>query len=320
MNVPCSNEVGGWFIIIFMNKLKLYSRFLLLSPSQVLQLNQLGVEVSKTIEPDVNAIFSDQFFIETNIDQIPSLQYLQVATSGLDQINLNHPKLANAVVSGSRGVFNKPMAEYVLGHVLSVYHNHRFFSQTQKDQQWRPSRHSEELNGKKMAIIGLGQIGLQIAKTFSFFGVKVDGFNRSDVESIYIQQRYPLRELKERLSQYDIVVLALALNQDTLMIINRDILSQLHSKAIFINIGRSELLDETALLDLLKDKKIRHAVLDTFSKEPLPKDHPFWGLENLTITPHISFTSIQNLERMFDALYNNLQLYLQNEKLINQFK
>ena len=303
-----------------MNNLKLFSRFLMLNANQIAQLNQLGIEVSKTLEPDVNAMFSDQFFIETNIEQLPSLQYLQVATSGLDQINLNHPKLANAVVSGSRGVFNKPMAEYVLGHVLSIYHNHRFFAQTQKDQQWRPSRHSEELNGKTMAIIGLGQIGLQIAKTFSFFGVKVDGFNRSDLDSIYIQQRYPLNELKNRLSQYDIVVVSLALNQDTRMMINRDIMAQLNPKAIFVNIGRSELLDELAIIDLLKDKKIRYAVLDTFSKEPLPKDHPFWVLDNVIVTPHISFTSIQNLDRMFQALLTNLQLYLQKERLINQFK
>jgi phosphoglycerate dehydrogenase-like enzyme len=171
-----------------------------------------------------------------------------------------------------------------------------------------------------MAIIGLGQIGLQIAKTFSFFGAKVDGFNRSDVDSIYIQQRYPLTELKDRLSQYDIVVVSLALNQDTLMMINRDLLLQVNAKAIFVNIGRSELLDEVALMDVLKDKKIRYAVLDTFSKEPLPKDHPFWALDNVIVTPHISFTSIQNLDRMFQALYNNLQLYLQNERLINQFK
>ena len=292
----------------------------MLNPTQIAQLNQLGVEVSKTLEPDVNAIFSDQFFIESNIAQLPPLQYLQVATSGLDQINLSHPKLANTVVSGSRGVFNKPMAEYVLGHVLSIYHHHRFFAQTQKDQQWRPSRHSEELNGKKMAIIGLGQIGLQLAKTFSFFGVKVDGFNRSVVDSIYIQQRYPLSELKDRLSDYDIVVVSLALNQDTISMINRDLLFKLNAKAIFVNIGRSELLDEVALIDLLKDKKIRYAVLDTFSKEPLPKDHPFWSLDNVVVTPHISFTSIQNLDRMFQALYNNLQLYLQNERLINQFK
>jgi phosphoglycerate dehydrogenase-like enzyme len=303
-----------------MKNLKLFSRFLMLNPTQIAHLNQLGVEVSKTLEPDVNAIFSDQFFIESNIEQLPPLQYLQVATSGLDQINLSHPKLTNTVVSGSRGVFNKPMAEYVLGHVLSIYHHHRFFAQTQKDQQWRPSRHSEELNGKKMAIIGLGQIGLQLAKTFSFFGVKVDGFNRNVVDSIYIQQRYPLSELKDRLSDYDIVVVSLALNQETKSIINRDLLFKLNAKAIFVNIGRSELLDEVALIDLLKDKKIRFAVLDTFSKEPLPKDHPFWGLDNVVVTPHISFTSIQNLDRMFQALYNNLQLYLQNERLINQFK
>ena len=303
-----------------MKNLKLYSRFLMLNPQQVEKLHALGVTVTKTIEPDTNAIFSDQFYIETNLDQIPALEYLQVATSGLDRIDLNHPKLANAVVSGSRGVFNQPMAQYVLSHVLSIYQNHRFFTQTQKDQQWRPSRHNEEIAGKRVAIVGLGQIGLQVAKTFSFFGAKVDGFNRSQVDSIYIQNRYSLQDLQSKIGDYEVVIVCLALNQDTLGLFSASLLEKLNPKAIFVNIGRSELLEEPSMISLLQNKKIRHAVLDTFNKEPLPKDHPLWPLENLTITPHISFTSIQNLERMFDALYNNLQLYLQNEKLINQFK
>lgn len=303
-----------------MEKLKLYSRFLMLNPSQIEQLSALGLKVSKTMEPDVNAIFSDQFFLESNLDQLPAFAFVQVATSGIDKIDLNHPKLAKAVVSGSRGVFNKPMAEYVLSHVLSVYQNHRFFSQTQKDQQWRPSRHNEELNGKKVAVIGLGQIGTQVAKTFSFFGAHVDGFNRTPIDSIYVKQVFPLTALAEQLSQYEVVVVCLALNRDTEGIISDVLLRKLHPKAIFVNVGRSELLVEATLIELLQHKKIRYAVLDTYSKEPLPKEHPFWTLENLTMTPHISFTSIQNLERMFQSLYTNLQLYLQNERLINQFK
>ena len=303
-----------------MKPLKLYVRFLMLNPSQLGLLTNLGVTVTKTLDADVNAIFSDQFFIEANINTLPVLDYLQVATSGLDQIPLSHPKLAHAVVSGSRGVFNKPMAEYVLSHVLSVYQNHRFFGQTQKEQQWRPSRHNEELAGKRVAILGMGQIGKQIAKTFSFFGAKVDAFNRSEVDSMYVNQVYRLEDMKANLANYEIVVASLALNEQTKGILSADVLQSLSPKAIFVNVGRSELLDEGALVSLLQEKKIRHAVLDTFSKEPLPKDHPYWALENVTLTPHISFTSVQNLERMFQSLYANLQLYLQNERLINQFK
>lgn len=303
-----------------MPNLKLYSRFLMLNPTQIEKLSQLGVTVSKTLDLDTNAIFSDQFFIESNIEKLPKIAYLQVATSGLDLIDLQHPQLKDAVVSGSRGVFNQPMAQYVLSHVLSVYQNHRFFLQTQKDQQWRPSRHNEELSGKRVAIIGVGQIGLQIAKTFSFFGAKVDGFNRTAIDSIYLQSCYSLQDLPLKISDYEVVIVSLALNQDTKGMISGPLLEKLNPKAIFVNVGRSELIDEPTMMNVLQNKKIRHAVLDTFSKEPLPKDHPFWGLENLTITPHISFTSIQNLDRMFDALYNNLQLYLQNERLINQFK
>jgi phosphoglycerate dehydrogenase-like enzyme len=137
---------------------------------------------------------------------------------------------------------------------------------------------------------------------------------------MYIQQRYPLTELSEKISDYEIVIVSLALNPETKGMISSTLLQKLNPKAIFVNIGRSELIDEAALVDILQQKKIRHAVLDTFLKEPLPKDHPLWALENVTITPHISFTSIQNLDRMFQALYANLQLYIQNERLINQFK
>jgi phosphoglycerate dehydrogenase-like enzyme len=303
-----------------MKKIKLFLRFLTLNNDQLQQLETLGIEVSKTLDLDVNAVFSDQFYIESNIDRLPKLNYLQLATSGYDLVPLDHPNLKDAVVSGSRGVFNQPMAAYVLGHVLSIYQHHAFYRQTQKELQWRPSRHQEELNGKKVAIIGLGQIGQQIAKTFSFFGAKVDGFNRRKIDSIYVQNVYALDTLLDRISTYDIVIVSLALNQDTKGIINASVLNQLATQTIFVNVGRAELIDEALLVELLKAKKIRHAVLDTFSKEPLPKDHPLWTLENVTLTPHISFTSSQNLERMYQALYTNLQLFIQGEKLINQFK
>jgi phosphoglycerate dehydrogenase-like enzyme len=303
-----------------MKKIKLFLRFLTLNNDQLQQLETLGIEVSKTLDLDVNAVFSDQFYIESNIDRLPKLNYLQLATSGYDLVPLDHPNLKDAVVSGSRGVFNQPMAAYVLGHVLSIYQHHAFYRQTQKELQWRPSRHQEELNGKKVAIIGLGQIGQQIAKTFSFFGAKVDGFNRRKIDSIYVQNVYALDTLLDRISTYDIVIVSLALNQDTKGIINASVLNQLATQMIFVNVGRAELIDEALLVELLKAKKIRHAVLDTFSKEPLPKDHPLWTLENVTLTPHISFTSSQNLERMYQALYTNLQLFIQGEKLINQFK
>jgi phosphoglycerate dehydrogenase-like enzyme len=123
-----------------------------------------------------------------------------------------------------------------------------------------------------------------------------------------------------KINDYEVVVVSLALNQETQGIMNASILEKLNPKAIFVNVGRSELIDENTMITLLQNKKIRHAVLDTFNKEPLPKDHPFWTLDNVTITPHISFTSVQNLERMFEALYTNLQLFIQNERLINQFK
>jgi phosphoglycerate dehydrogenase-like enzyme len=223
-------------------------------------------------------------------------------------------------VSGSRGVFNHPMSQYVLAHVLSVYQHHRFFIQTQKDQQWRPSRHQEEIQGKKVAIIGVGQLGLAVAKTFAFFGAKVHGFNRTNKDSIYLEECFALTELEKRLQDYDVVVVTLALNSETKGLVNRTLIEKLSPQVIFVNISRDGVLDEEALVSALQQKKIRHAILDTFSQEPLPKTSPLWTLDNVTITPHISYTSVDNLKRMFEALLTNIQLYRQNEVLINQFK
>jgi phosphoglycerate dehydrogenase-like enzyme len=301
-------------------ELHMLMRFLTLTTEQTTILNDLGVTVTKTLDPKVNAIFSDQFYLETNLDKLPSLHYVQVATSGIDQIDLTHPVFKDAVVSGSRGVFNRPMTEYVISHLLSVYQNHRFFNQTKVDKQWRPSRHGEELGQKKVAIIGLGQIGMQLAKVLSSFGCQVDGFNRRKKESPYLQQVHSLDALSTMISQYEVVIVAIALNAQTKGLINKTILELLHDKAIFVNVSRAEIIDESALVTQLQNKKLRHAILDTFSVEPLPKEHPLWELDNVSMTPHISFTSPVNLSRMFDALVTNLKLYQDDARLVNQVK
>jgi phosphoglycerate dehydrogenase-like enzyme len=300
--------------------LHMFMRFLTLTLEQTTILKDLGVTITKTLDPQVNAIFSDQFFLESNLDKLPPLNYVQVATSGVDQIDLTHPVFKEAVVSGSRGVFNRPMTEYVISHLLSIYQNHRFFNQTKADKQWRPSRHGEELGQKKVAIIGLGQIGMQLAKVLSTFGCHVDGFNRRKKESPYLQQVNTLEYLATKIGDYEVVIVAIALNAQTKGIINKNVMESLHEKAIFVNVSRAEIIDETALVVQLQNKKIRHAILDTFSVEPLAKEHPLWELDNVSMTPHISFTSPVNLNRMFEALVTNLQLYRDESRLINQVK
>jgi phosphoglycerate dehydrogenase-like enzyme len=305
---------------IMNEKLNLYVRFLSLKPEQITALESLGITVQKKLDETTNALFSDQFYVEQNLASLPNLKYLQLGISGADQVPLNHPKLVNTTICGSRGVFNIPMGEYALAHLLSVYQNHRFFDQTQKDAQWRPSRHSEELAGKKVAIIGLGQIGMHLAKVFSTMGCHVMGFNRSKKESIYLKEIYPLQQLKDHVSQADVVIVALALNASTQAMLNEDILRVLGKQTVLINLARAEVIEETAFLSMMKEGRIRHAVMDTYWKEPLPKESELWALKNVTITPHISYTSIKNLDRMFDALYKNLSLYLEGLPLINPLK
>jgi phosphoglycerate dehydrogenase-like enzyme len=117
-----------------------------------------------------------------------------------------------------------------------------------------------------------------------------------------------------------VVIVALALNASTQAMLNEDILRVLGKQTVLINLARAEVIEETAFLSMMKEGRIRHAVMDTYWKEPLPKESELWALKNVTITPHISYTSIKNLDRMFDALYKNLSLYLEGLPLINPLK
>jgi phosphoglycerate dehydrogenase-like enzyme len=115
-------------------------------------------------------------------------------------------------------------------------------------------------------------------------------------------------------------VITLALNDATQGLMNETVIRVLNKNAVLINISRAEIIDEASFLSMMKEGRIRHAVLDTFWKEPVPKESELWSIKNLTMTPHISYTSIRNLDRMFDALYKNLSLYLDGLPLINQLK
>jgi D-3-phosphoglycerate dehydrogenase len=158
---------------------------------------------------------------------------------------------------------------------------------------WEPLE-SMQLKGKTLGLIGLGGIGLEVARIARGIGMEVIGWNRSPRP----QAGVPLLELDELLAAADVISLHLALNDETRGLIDAARLARMKPGAIFINTARAALVEEAALIAALASGRIRHAGLDVFHAEPLRPDHPLARMENVTLTAHAGFRTLEASETL----------------------
>jgi D-3-phosphoglycerate dehydrogenase / 2-oxoglutarate reductase len=158
---------------------------------------------------------------------------------------------------------------------------------------WDPLE-SMQLNGKTLGLIGLGGIGQEVARIARGVGMEVIGWNRSPRPDAGV----PLVELDELLARADVISLHLALNDETRGLINAERLARTKRGVILVNTARAALVEETALLEALASGHIRHAGLDVFHAEPLKPDHPLARMDNVTLTSHAAFRTLEASETL----------------------
>ena len=215
------------------------------------------------------------------------LSWLQAMGAGVDWALV--PALpAGVVVTRIPGIFGPWMREYVLGWCLSITQRTETYRSAQRERRWRQEILPERLAGKTMLIVGLGDIGRTIAVGAGALGVRVIGVSRSGRAVRGVERVFRLPRLERALSEADFVIVVLPLTADTRGLIGAEALAAMKPTAWLFNIGRGAVVDEPALIEALKSRRIGGAVLDVFSTEPLPSDHPLWGLDNVVVTPHIS--------------------------------
>jgi phosphoglycerate dehydrogenase-like enzyme len=184
---------------------------------------------------------------------------------------------------------------------------------------WSRALPTAELDRKTVRIIGVGAIGGQIAKFCHAFNMKVLGVNRSGNHARYVDEMGTMEELKGYLTQADFVVSVLPSTIETKYVLSKEHFRLMKDTAVFINIGRGDVARESILIEVLNEGQIAHAVLDVFEQEPLPSNHVFWGMENVTVTPHISSITSNYLPRAFEIFEENLHIYKsKGTKYINQ--
>ena len=277
-------------------------------------LEALGLTV--TVHPDERAAVEnpEQYEIALcnnlfgfhDLDAFPNLKYIQLTAAGMDRVPLERIRQRGIELRNAAGVYSIPMAEFALWGVLELYKQGRFFAENQRLHRWEKHRSLRELSGKTVLIVGCGSVGSECARRFAAFGCKVLGVARAGRQQADFEAVFPMTELPRLLPEADILVLALALNEDTRHLFDEDKLARMKAGSILVNLSRGAILVEKALEKAL-DGPLSGAVMDVFETEPLPEASPLWEKENLIITPHNSFVGEHNHGRMMELVLRNLR-------------
>ena len=247
------------------------------------------------------------------------LKWLQLPSAGADAIESNEVFYNKDVrVTNSSGVYGLPIAEHVFSMILSYNHNLSQYACYQADKEWKRIYEARDFYGSTIGIIGLGDIGSEIAKRAKALGARVLAVKRTKVKlPDYVDELYTMEDLDIVLRQSDYVVVCLPNTTKTKGVISKEKLGIMKKDSFLVNIGRGTLIDQEALIQALRERRIGGAGLDVTEPEPLPKDSPLWEFPNVIITPHASGFSPTNGQRHFKIFYDNLHCYFQNKPLKN---
>lgn len=268
------------------------------------------LEISKDPR-EYDIVLGEPKLIRDALPLLTSLKWVQSIYAGVEPL-VDPAQRRNYILTNARGVFGELMSEYVFGYLL--FHEKKILERirTQQSKKWQRSE-SGMLRGKTIGLLGVGSIGAHLAGTAQHFGMTVRGFTRESEESKEVDQYFHGDEVLKFADGLDYLVSVLPRTNDTNQIVNGTLLHALPPHAIFINVGRGNAVDESALIQALNERTLATAVLDVFEKEPLPEDHPFWTTPNLYMTFHTSAISYpEDITKLF---IENYQLYREGKPL-----
>lgn len=235
------------------------------------------------------------------------VQWIMVASAGIEK--LPHQAIAERgiTVSNVKGIHKIPMAESALAHLLSLKRSLPLIYQNQRNREWNRRTHSSELHGSTALILGPGAIGSEIGRLLQAFGVQTIGCNRSGKQAPHMDKMISFEHILEELPQADYVISVLPSTQETNGLLAAEHFQAMKKTAIFMNLGRGDLVSDSILFTALQKEEIGYAVLDVFEQEPLPQDHPYWSMDNVIVSPHVSSHSGKYVERALDVFIPNLR-------------
>jgi phosphoglycerate dehydrogenase-like enzyme len=249
------------------------------------------------------------------------VRWIHTLSAGLEK--LLFPELAESpvIITNARGVFKDSLAEFVITGMLYFYKRVSRLVENQRAHRW-DDFNVEWLRGKTMGVVGYGEIGQECARLAKALGVKIYATRRKPELSAgdpIVDRMFAATQLKEMLGQADVVLAAAPLTPETRHMIGDAEFQAMKPSAIVMNVGRGPVIDEAALIRALQEKRIAAAALDVFEHEPLPKEHPFWDMENVLISPHCADRTRDPdwLDLSAQCFVENFHRYMSGSPLLN---
>jgi phosphoglycerate dehydrogenase-like enzyme len=274
-------------------------------------LREAEIVVSGSLRPD-------QFKVASK------LRWIHSPAAAVHQFMFPELIHSDVTLTNAREVHGPVVAEHVMALIFALakclpkavrfQHKHVWG----QEKIWRGQPHPRELAGATLGLVGLGSIGRATAKHASSLGMRVIAARENPGKTTPegVQQVFASARFDDLLAECDYVVLAVPVTPGTRGLINSARLAKMKPGACLINVGRGELLNEAALADALRERKIGGAALDVFEEEPLPADSPLWDLENLLITPHTAGLTDRLWERHYQLISENLRRYIERKPLL----
>lgn len=253
--------------------------------------------------------------LEELMPLIPRLRWIHTASAGVDHVLLPSVLQRGIVVSNSAGVFERPMAEYVLALVLAHAKGIIETANARVEHRWA-YRETHRISGTTMVVVGVGRIGREVGALAHSVGMRVIGVRRqAGQEPPGFDRVVGVDDLETVAARADYLVVTAALTAATRGLVGRSVVKALPRSAYVINVARSAVVDVAAIVDGLGDGRIAGAAIDVFDEEPLPADDPLWSVPNLFISPHMSADATGWQDRVVEVFAENAERFLADRPL-----
>jgi len=248
------------------------------------------------------------------------LKWLQLNSAGTDGYLQSGVLPAGAVLTNATGAYGLAISEHMIASLLCLMKKLHLYQEDQSQQLWGDRGNVTSIEGAKVLVIGMGDIGGDFARKMHALGARVTGIRRTQSEKPdYLEAIYTLSKLPELIGEMDIVALSLPGTAETVGLFDADMLGRMKQGAFLVNVGRGTAVDSLALAEALNSGHLAGAAVDVTNPEPLPQGHPLWTAKNALITPHISgfYHLPETFERIVRIAAENLAHLQAGEPLRN---
>jgi len=272
--------------------------------------------LNKVVDVDAAYTFVTPEFIRAG----KKLRWVQVASAGVESYLFPELVESNIILTNAKGVYGIHIAEHVMSLILSFGRAINILIHRQIDEIWesRANLPVIEIGGLTLGIVGLGGIGLEVAKIAHALGMRILAVDPTQTsQPDYVEQLWRLDKLHDMLRETDFVAICCPLTPQTRHMMSVEEFECMKPTAYLINIARGGIVDQESLIKALETKEIAGAGLDVTEPEPLPKGNPLWQMENVIITPHMAGQSPLSGRRIMKVLSENLRRFANGEPLLN---